>query len=132
MAFRKSIFGESNEFLEYLLGSCLINALPKRSIAKLGPETGHRLSRSLASHGATELVSLTGAETRQRHGHAEDLLLIEDDTQRFPQDRFQTGMIVGRRRGEPTPSQLSMLDIGVDGAADDRTWPHDRHLHDKI
>ena len=25
-----------------------------------------------------------------------------------------------------------MLDIGVDGAADDRTRPHDRHLHDQI
>src|ERR671913_30436 len=41
-------------------------------------------------------------------------------------------MIVGRRGGEPTPSQLSMLDIRVDGATDDRTRPYDRHLHDKI
>ncbi len=132
MAFRESIFRESDEFLEYLLGGCPIDALRECALAKLGPETDHRLTRSLASHGATELVGLTGAEARQRHGHAEDLLLVEDDAQRFPQDRFQKGMIVDRRRGEPTPSQLSMLDIGVDGAADDRTRPHDRHLHDKI
>src|SRR5215204_4161654 len=107
MAFRKSIFGESNEFLEYLIGSCPINALPKRSIAKLGPETGHRLSRSLASHGATELVGLTGAETRQRHGHPEDLLLVKNDTQGLVQHWFQKGMIVGRRGGKPTPIKLS-------------------------
>ena len=75
MAFRKPILREPDEFLEYLLGSCQIDALRERSVAKLGPETGHRLTRSLASHGATELVGLTGAEARQRHGYAEDLLL---------------------------------------------------------
>src|SRR5918995_2185532 len=132
MAFGESIFRESDEFPEYLLGSCQIDALRERSVAKLGPETGHRLSRSLASHGATELVSLTGAETRQRHGHPEDLLLVKNNTQGFAQHWFQKGMIVGRRGGKPTPIKFSMLDIGVDGAADDRTWPHDRHLHDKI
>jgi hypothetical protein len=48
------------------------------------------------------LIGLTGAEARQCHGYAENLLLIEDDTQRFPQDGFQKGMIVDRRRGEST------------------------------
>src|SRR5688572_11379560 len=121
MAFGETIFREPDEFPEYLLGGCPIDALRECTLAKLGPETDHRLTRSLTSHGATELVRLTGAEARQRHGHAEDLLLVEDDTQRFPQDRFQTVMIVGRRGGKPTPSQFAMLDIGVDGAADDRT-----------
>src|SRR5215212_1022004 len=132
MAFRESIFRESNEFLEYLVGGCVIDALRKCTLAKLSPETDHRLTRSLASHSATELVGLTGAEACQRHGHAENLLLVEDDAERFLQDRFQNGMVVERRRGESTPSQLSMLDIRVDGAADDRTRSHDRHLHDKI
>src|SRR5918997_3916336 len=132
MAFGKSIFRKSNQFFEYLPGGCPIDALREGTLVKLGPETDHRLTRSLASHGTTELVSLTGAEARQGHRHAEDLLLVEDDTQRFPQDRFQKGVSVGGWGGEPTPSQLSMLDIRVDGAADDRTRPHDRHLHDKI
>src|SRR5215216_804712 len=132
MAFGETIFRESNEFLEYLPGGCPIDALRECTLVKLGPETDHRLTRSLARHGATELVGLTGAEARQRHGHAEDLLLVEDDAQRFPQDRFQNGMVVERRGGESTPSQLSMLDIRVDCAADDRTRSHDRHLHDKI
>ena len=82
--FGKSVFGESDEFLEYLLGSCQIDALRERALAKLGPETDHRLTRSLAGHGAAELVGLTGAEARQRHRHAEHLLLVEDDTQAFP------------------------------------------------
>src|SRR5215217_655145 len=132
MAFGKSIFRESDEFLEHLASGCMIDALRERTFPKLGPETDHGLARSLASHGATELVGLTGTETRQRHSHPEDLLLVEDDTERFLQDRFQPGMVVDRRGGEATSSQLSMLDIRVDGAADDRTRSHDRHLHDKI
>src|SRR5215213_2012419 len=132
MSFWKSIFRESDEFLEYLLGSCYIDALPERSNAKLGPETDHCLTRPLAGHGSTELVGLTGAEARQRHGHPEDLLLVENNTQGFAQHRFQRGMIVYRRRGKSTPIKLSMLDIRVHGAADDWSRPHDRHLHDKI
>src|SRR3954469_5811252 len=97
MAFREAIFRKSNEFFEYLRGGCPIDALRECALVKLGPETDHRLTRSLTSHGPTELVGLTGAEARQGHGHAEDLLLVEDDTQRFPQDRFQKGMIVDRR-----------------------------------
>src|SRR5215216_4999984 len=132
MAFGESIFRKSDEFVKNLAGGCMIDALRERTFPKLGPETDHRLARSFTSHGATELVRLTGAETRQRHGHAENLLLVEDDTERFPQDRFQKGVVIDRRGGESTPSQLSMLDIGVDGAADDRTRSHDRHLYDKI
>src|SRR5215213_6810451 len=132
MAFGKSIFRESDEFLEYLLGSCYIDALPERSNAKLGPETDHCLTRPLAGHGSTELVGLTGAEARQRHGHPEDLLLVKNNPQGFAQHRFQRGMIVYRRRGKPTPIKLSMLDIRVHGAADDWSRPHNRHLHDKI
>src|SRR5215208_5108786 len=107
MAFGKSIFRESDEFLEHLASGCMIDALRERAFPKLGPETDHRLARSLASHGATELIGLTGTETRQRHGHAENLLLIEDDTERFPQDWFQPGMVIDRRGGESPPSQLS-------------------------
>src|SRR5687768_2524346 len=102
MAFGESIFREPDEFFEYLLSGCPIDTLRECALAKLCPETDHCFTRSLARHGATELVGLTGAEARQRHGHAENLLLVEDDTERFSQDRLQTGMVVDRRRGEPT------------------------------
>ena len=102
VALGEAVLGEAEQLLEDLLGGLRDRrpgaSAPSRNWSQ---RRDHRLPRALAGHRAAELVGLAGAEAGQRHRHAEHLLLVEDDAERFPQDRFQEGMVVGRWAGEP-------------------------------
>src|SRR5437899_1950762 len=73
----------------------------------------------MAAHRPTKAIGLGAAEPGAFHRNLEDLLLVEDDTARFLEDRFQARMDVHHRLLALLAPQVRMHRIALDRSGAD-------------
>src|ERR1700730_12679907 len=80
--------GESGQLGEDLLGARLWNLVDRAATEKALTDRGHQVVGAMAAHGAAKAIGLAAAEPGAVHRDLEDLLLVEDDPERFLEDRL--------------------------------------------
>ena len=128
MAFREAEIGECLQLLvdpvDHLVGRAVQCS---HAVVEPAAQPSHAFGRTFGSHGAAELVGLSGGKTGAVDRELHQLLLKKRDSQRLSQRRFHGGVVVDDRIYVVAPPDVGVHRPALDGPGTDQ-----RDLHHQV
>ena len=136
MRFWKSEFAERGHLAEDFLRRGFGDAAGEGAGPKFFPEARNQIVRAAAAHRAAQCFRLSRRESGECLADLQDLILIQNHSQRFREAFAEQGVIDGRLVGPARRVRAALLlapaHVRIDRAADDRPRADNRDLDREV